>query len=95
MACIPRFPDKELYDQLRAKESEIDSLTQRTELAKGNFRKLQEQCDMVKIVVGNFIDKENTRIQRLKDQMHEVWEAKKVETKKVEALEQLLKTKDN
>ena len=57
MACIPRFPDKELYDQLRAKESEIDSLTQRTELAKGNFRKLQEQCDMVKIEVGNFIDR--------------------------------------
>ena len=26
--------------------------------------------------------------------MHEVWEAKKVETKKVEALERLLKTKD-
>ena len=50
---------------------------------------------MVKIVVGNFIDKENTRIQRLKDQMHEVREAKNSKTEKVEALEQLLKTKDN
>ena len=50
---------------------------------------------MVKTYVGNFIDKKNARIQQLKDQMHEVREANRSEIEKVEALEQLLKTKDN
>ena len=53
MSDMPHFPNKELYDQLRAKEREVDSLTQKVEVAKGNFKKL-ELCDMVKTVVDNF-----------------------------------------
>ena len=50
---------------------------------------------MVKIVVSNFIEKKNARMQQLKDQMHEVKEAKKAGIEKFDTLEQLLKIKDD
>ena len=59
MAGIPHFPDKELLDQLRAKERDVDNITQRAKLVEGNFKKLQERCEMVKVYVGNFINKKN------------------------------------
>ena len=34
--------DEELYDQLRAQERELATLTERGELAKGKFKKFQE-----------------------------------------------------
>ena len=67
-----QFPNKEIYDQLRAKAREVDTLTQRAELAEINFKNLQERCEMVKAYVSKFIDKKNDRIQQLKDQRHQV-----------------------
>ena len=51
-----QLPDKELYEQLRAKARDVDTLTQREELAKGNFK-------MLKAYVCKFIDNINNRIQ--------------------------------
>ena len=95
LAGIPHVPDKELWQQLRTKEREVDSLTQREELAEENFKNLHELCEMVKTIVGKFIDEKKARIHQLKDQMYEFREAKKAETKKVDTLERLLKIKDD
>ena len=63
-------------------------------MAEGNFKKLQERCEMAKAYVNKFIERKNDRIQQLKDQRHQISEARKLETTRVGELEQILKTKE-
>ena len=49
---------------------------------------------MAKAYVNKFIERKNDRIQQLKDQRHQISEARKLETTRVGELEQILKTKE-
>ena len=76
--------DKELYDRL----------TERAELAEGNFKKLQECCEMAKAYVNKFMDQKNDWIGQLREQCHILSKAQKAETTKVEEVEQLMQKKE-
>ena len=82
-----QLPDNELYEQLRAREREVATLTERAELAEGNFIKLQERCEMAKAYVNKFVDWKNDRIDQLKEQCHIISKAIKAEKTKVVEVE--------
>ena len=63
-------------------------------MAEGNFKNLQECCEMANAYVIKFVDRKNDRIDQLKEQCHIISEAIKTDIAKVVEVEQLMQKKE-